>query len=120
MFENLQFNPAETYQKLLDNSKAMEELSQRIMAKRNEVVILEAQLMDAKADSFRSRRLDYGITEAKEWQKIDAVKEEKAFIKGEAELRNLTDQMRVLEAVNNNYKMAIKIVQTEITNLNLA
>ena len=119
MFDNLTFNPAETYRKLLDNSTAIENKSNEIIAKRNEVVMLEAALMDAKAESFRERRTSYGITEAKEWQKVDCKDVEIKFKKGEAELRNLMDQQKVLMEINANYKMAVKMAQVEISNLNL-
>jgi hypothetical protein len=119
MFDNLTFNPAETYRKLLDNAEAIEKQSQKVTAKRTEVNLLEATLLDAKADSFTKRRAESGITEAKEWQKIDCLQEEKDLKRGETELRNLMDEMRVLEAVNANYKMAVKMAQIEIGNLNL-
>lgn len=120
MFENSEINPAEVYQKLLENARLIDAKSKELVDKRNEVVIAEAELMDIKVESFKKSFANgVGITEAREWQKLDALEAEKKYKKAQGELRNLSNELRVLEEVNANYKMAVKMAQVEIANLGL-
>ena len=109
-------NPAKIYRTLLENVQLIEAKSKEVIAKRNDVILLEARLMDKKEQAFLDRDNE-GVTRAKELAKIDCLAEEKAFKKGEAELRNLMDEMTVLQEINMSYKLAIKFKETEIKNL---
>ena len=112
-------NPALASRLLRENSQEINDIAEKIIEKRNEYAIKEAEHMDIKAESSVKRLSEMNVTTAKTWIDIDCKDAKKAMLRAEYELKNLQDRRDVLINSNNNLKIQIKFAETEIRNLNL-
>lgn len=110
--------PQEASRKLIENAQAISEMTDKIIEFRTDVAVAEAVLMDAKAKIFFNNS-DLSATAVQNFITMNTTLEKKALIQAECKLKNFQDLLNVLITSNNNYKMAIKLMDTEIKNLNL-
>lgn len=114
-----QFNPALAQRLLEENALQLENIGLQIIEKRNNLIVKEAEYMDARAESAKKRLVEYSATAAQKWIDIDVVEQRKAFHKTEHELKNLIQQKQILLEGNNNLKVQINLWRMEAGNLNL-
>lgn len=114
----MELKPQEAARKLMENVKKIDEMTQKVIASRSKFALAEATLIEAKADSLKDSR-GVSATAAQNQQSIDTVAEKQSVIMADAELKNNQDLLNVLETGNNNFKMAIRLMEMEVKNLNL-
>ncbi len=113
-----QFNPALATRRLREVAVELQNIGEQIITKRNEVALLEASYLGAKAGSLKKHLADKSATAAQLYVTIDTVEDKKKLIHAESELKNLQDKQRIIDEGNQNHKMAIKIALAEMSNLN--
>ena len=112
-------NPALMARQLTENVQQIAKTTDEVIKARNTLLIADAEYMDAQVRVYREKSAVMSATAAEKWSKIDTNEEWKERERAKATLQNLQDRLRVLETGNNNLKMAIKLTELEIHNLNL-
>ena len=112
-------NPALMARQLTENAHQISELTDQIIDARNKLLLADAEYMDAQAVSYQNRFKSMSGTAAEKWSKMDTIQEWKMRETAKVFLQNLQDRLRVLETDNANLKMSIRLLNLEVTNLNL-
>lgn len=114
----MEIRPQEAARKLMENAKKIEEMTEKIIEARTDATMAEAVYLDAKREAWKATRSE-SATAAQQIISYTTTDEKKALSLAECGLKNLQDRLRVLDTANNNFKMAIKLMELEIKNLNL-
>jgi N-acetylneuraminate synthase len=80
--------------------------------------VAEALYLDAKTE-WRAMATGMSATATDQFVAQNTVSAKKALLMAETKLKNYQDLLNVLVTSNNNFKMAIKLMELEIQNLNL-
>jgi len=115
----MDLQPAKMARLLIENASKIEALTNKIIDIRNILLLADAEYMDAVIASYKTHVLSLSPSASDKLSKIDAIEQWKKREKVKTQLRILQDKLNVLESSNNNLKMSIKLLNTEITNLNL-
>ena len=114
----MELHPKEAAQKLTENVQKISDMTDKIIEARTAVAMIEANYLDAKAGS-RAKAAGMSATATEQYIAQNTVEEKKDLLLAETKLKNYQDLLNVLETSNNNFKMAIKLMELEIKNLNL-
>lgn len=114
----MELRPQEAARKLIENAQDISNMTDKIIEMRTNVAVAEAVLIDAKAKVYNDNP-QASATAVQLIISMRTTEEKKELIKAECKLKNFQDLLNVLENNNNNFKMAIKLMDTEIKNLNL-
>ena len=115
----MELNPAIAARTLIENSQKLDKIADAVIAQRNEMLGCEVIYLNKKASVSRKFLSEMSATAAQHWIGIETTEEKIELLKAEAELKNIQDSREVLIESNNNLKMAIKLWDTEVKNLNL-
>lgn len=111
------FNPSIASRQIADNCEEIQKRGEAIIEARNQLIIAEAAYMDAKNESRRKRMVEYNATMAKEWVEIDTCQQKKELQIAEHNLRNMIEFKDIIESVNNNLKIQIRLWEVEYKNI---
>jgi hypothetical protein len=116
---NNTFNPALAARELIENIREIDAMTDKVIEKRNALLLAEAAYMDTKTESRKKRLAEMSVTAANQWIEIDTNEAKKEYLKISCELRNLQDLRDVLIKSNENLKLRIRMATDEMKTLSL-
>lgn len=102
----------------MENVQKISDMTDKIIEARTDSAVAEALYLDAKTE-WRAMATGMSATATDQFVAQNTVSAKKALLMAETKLKNYQDLLNVLVTSNNNFKMAIKLMELEIQNLNL-